>query len=118
MFLARRFVALFAFVWSFNALAADAIVDAKSAAILQNLSLQLTAAKTAEVNLHLTAKTTNAPIADGNLAADYALAIERPNKMALVLKDGNLGATVVCDGTNTTTFIPKPGVYTVSKAPA
>jgi peroxiredoxin len=36
--------------------------------------------------------------------------------MALVLKEGALGATVVCDGTNTITFVPQPPMFTIQKA--
>src|SRR5688500_18699591 len=38
--------------------------------------------------------------------------------MALVLQRGALGATMISDGTNVVTFLPKPGVYTVEKASA
>jgi cytochrome c biogenesis protein CcmG/thiol:disulfide interchange protein DsbE len=92
-------------------------VDARSNEILTAIGAQLAGAKTAEVGLHLAVKTPTAPKGEGDLAADYLLSIERPNRMALVVKEGNMGATVVCDGTNTVTFIPKPGIYTVEKAP-
>src|ERR1051326_8653364 len=96
--------------------AADATVDAKTGAILNALGAHLSAAKTAEVNLRLAVKNTNGPAPRGDLTADYLLSVERPNKMALVLNKGDLGATVVSDGTNTFTFVPKPAMYTVQKA--
>lgn len=95
---------------------AEASVDAKSNAILNGVSAQLAGAKTAEVELRLRVRATNGPAPLGELNANYSLAIERPNKMALVLKEGALGATVVCDGTNTITFVPKPPMFTVRKA--
>src|SRR3954467_835190 len=98
------------------AVAAEGSVDAKATAILDGLSAQLAAAKTAEVELRLGVRATNGPAPLGDLAANYSLAIERPNKLALVLKEGALGATVVSDGTNTITFVPEPPMFTVQKA--
>lgn len=92
-----------------------AAVDPEAARILDALSTTLTNARAAEVELRLTVKTPTAPT--GNLAADYRLSVERPNRMALVLEKGDLGATVLSDGTNITTFLPRPAVYTVAKAP-
>jgi hypothetical protein len=91
-------------------------VDAQASEILNALGTQLAGAKTAEAQLHLSVKTPIAPKGEGDLAADYLLSISRPNKLALVVKEGNMGATVVSDGTNTITFIPKPSIYTVQKA--
>jgi hypothetical protein len=34
----------------------------------------------------------------------------------MVIKQGALGATIVCDGTNTITFVPQPPMYTVRAA--
>jgi hypothetical protein len=109
------FVALAIGGW-LGGLRAEALIDAKASAIVNALSAQLSAAKSAEVNLRLRVSSTNGPAPLGDVAANYSLAVERPNKMALLLKDGSLGATVVCDGTNTITFIPKPAMYTVHKA--
>src|SRR5437762_2803948 len=92
---------------AFFAIGAEAKIDAKANEVLNALGATLVAAKSAEVELHLAVKTTNGPVAAGDLVADYLLSVERPNRMALVLKSGNLGATVVCDGTNTITFIPQ-----------
>src|SRR6476619_7570804 len=116
MFLMRILLVAMAIGGWLRGFGAEALVDAKVNAILNALSAQLSAAKTAEVNLRLTVSATNGPASLGEVAANYSLAVERPNKMALVLKDGSLGATVVCDGTNTITFIPKPAMYTVRKA--
>jgi hypothetical protein len=91
-------------------------VDPEAGRVLDAVSAALTNARTAEVDLHLAVKTPTAPSGEGELAADYKLSVERPNRMALVLQKGNLGATVVSDGTNVVTFLPKPAVYTVEKA--
>jgi peroxiredoxin len=91
-------------------------VDPEAARILGAVSATLTNARTAEVALHLAVKTPTAPT--GNLSANYRLSVERPNRLALVLDKGDLGATVISDGTNIITFLPKPAVYTMQKAPA
>src|SRR4051812_22572352 len=117
MFLMRKLlVVVIAIGGALGGFGAEVRVDAKAGAILDALGAQLSAAKTAGVNLRLNVKNTNGPAPLGDLTADYLLSVERPNKMALVLKEGTLGATVICDGTNTFTFIPKPAMYTVQKA--
>lgn len=101
---------------SYISFGAEARVDAKSNEILNAVGAGLAAAKSAELELRLSVKTTNGPTPGEDLAAAYTLVVERPNKFALVLKSGTLGATIVCDGTNTVTFIPEPAMYTVQKA--
>jgi peroxiredoxin len=117
-FLRRSVFFLFCSVGLFNQRSANAAqkVDARVNEIMVAIGAQLAPAKTAEVNLHLAVKTPTAPTGEGDLAADYFLSVQRPNRWALLLKQGTLGATVVCDGTNTITFIPKPAIYTVQKA--
>jgi peroxiredoxin len=116
MFLMRMLFVALAMGGCLRGFGAEALVDPKASAILNAACAQLSAAKKAEVILRLTVSATNGPAPLGDVAANYSLAVERPNKMALLLKDGSLGATVVCDGTNTITFIPKPPMYTVHKA--
>lgn len=101
---------------AWQGVAAEAVVDPKADAILTALSARLSSAQTAEVELRLAVKSTNGPAPVGDLAATYSLAVARPNKIAMVLKQGALGATVVCDGTNTITFVPQPPMYTVRAA--
>src|SRR3954469_25212957 len=115
MFLIRMLFVAMA-MGGLHAFCAEASVGAKANVILNAVSAQLAATKTAEVDLGLVVSATNGPAALGEAAANYSLSIQRPNKMALVLKEGSLGATVVCDGTNTITFIPKPAMYAVHKA--
>lgn len=105
-----------AFWFAAMAVCPHAAVDPDAERVLESVSAALANAKTAEVDLHLAVKTPTAPSGEGDLTADYRLSVERPNRMALVLQKGNLGATVVSDGTNVVTFLPKPAVYTVEKA--
>ena len=91
-------------------------IDAKADDLLKRVSAHIASAKTAEVELRLGIKIP-APEGARDMAANYSLSIERPNKMALLLKDEGAGATVVSDGTNSITYIPKPRIYTIQKAP-
>jgi len=92
-------------------------IDAAADRVMRNVATTMGAAKTAEVDLGLTINMEQAPVPQGNLVVSYALAIERPNKLAMALKEGTLGATVVSDGTNSTMFIPPLKAYTVQPAP-
>jgi len=47
----------------------------------------------------------------------YTVAMERPNKFAVVLKEGENGATVVCDGDSLYTYVPALKKYSVEPAP-
>jgi outer membrane lipoprotein-sorting protein len=46
----------------------------------------------------------------------YSLAVERPNKLALVFKSGSTGITLVSDGKGLYTYLAMLGQYTVEKA--
>jgi hypothetical protein len=48
----------------------------------------------------------------------YAMAMKRPNKFAMVLKEGTQGVTRVCDGKNLYAYFPMMKMYTVKEAPA
>ena len=51
------------------------------------------------------------------MPSEYSLAMERPNRFALVLKSGMVGATVVSDGTNAFTYVPLLKQYLKHGAP-
>src|SRR4051812_17076667 len=93
-----------------NVFAAAPAIDAASEKLLRQVTAEFRAAKTAEVDLHLGVKIKTPP---QNLTADYSLSIARPNKFALIRKQGDLGASAISDGTNATTFLTKPNVYSV-----
>lgn len=116
MFLFRILVIAVMAGSAWRGVATEAVVDPKADAILTALGAQLSSAQTAEVELRLGVKSTNGPAPVGDLEAIYSLAVARPNKIAMVLKQGALGATVVCDGTNTITVVPQPPMYTVRPA--
>jgi len=113
MFYARLMVVLLA-LGAGSGFAAPARIDAASDQILRKVAADFQAAQTAEVDLHLAVKV-QAPAQ--NLSADYALSIARPNKFALIRKQGDLAASTISDGTNAVTFLTKPNVYSVQAAP-
>jgi len=47
----------------------------------------------------------------------FVVAIERPNKLAMILKSGMMGATVVSDGKNSNIYFPMMKRYMVKPAP-
>ena len=89
-------------------------VDADSEKLLRALTEEFRAAKTAEVDLKLEAKI-KAPALE--LSTDFSLAIARPNKFALLRKQGDLTVSAISDGTNAFTFLTKPNVYSMQSAP-
>jgi hypothetical protein len=52
------------------------------------------------------------------LVSAYAVAMQRPNKGAFILKPGQPSPTYVCDGTRFTTFMPGLNQYTIAEAPS
>ena len=48
---------------------------------------------------------------------DYSLAVQRPNRFALVLKEGMMGATKVSDGAKFYTYVPAAKTYSEEDAP-
>ena len=99
----------------FAVVAADPKIDPKAQELTGKLAAQFESAKTAEVELDVTVKL-QAP-ENTTMPAKYSLAVEKPNRIALVFTEGRIGASVYSDGTNGTTFIPILNKYTVRAAP-
>jgi len=51
------------------------------------------------------------------MTSQYAVAMKRPNLLAMVLKRGMMGSTIVCDGERIYAYLPMLNKYTVSDAP-
>ena len=51
------------------------------------------------------------------MSTSALLAVQRPDRLAMVLKHGIMGQTVVTDGKNTYTYWPMMGRYAVTPAP-
>ncbi|MCE9615237.1 MAG: DUF2092 domain-containing protein [Lentisphaerae bacterium] len=52
------------------------------------------------------------------LESTFAVAVQRPNKLALVQVSGALGGTIVCDGVQLAASLPVLNQYTLAPAPA
>lgn len=50
-------------------------------------------------------------------SSSYSLAVEKPNKLAVVMNDGGNGGTYVSDGKQETIFIPATDKYVTDEAP-
>ena len=65
------------------------------------------------IDIHVTMQGMNQ-----QMNSEYHLAVQRPNKLAMVLKQGMMGATIVSDGEKLYTYIPMmENKYTVEDAP-
>ena len=65
------------------------------------------------IDIHVTMQGMNQ-----QMNSEYHLAVQRPNKLAMVLKSGMMGSTIVSDGEKLYTYIPMmENKYTVEDAP-
>jgi peroxiredoxin len=111
----RAFHIVGALIVSVAAAAAEGKIDAKAQELTRKLMSQFQSAKSAEADLKVVVKL-QGPEAKA-MPATYSLAVEKPNRIALVFKEGAIGASVYSDGTNGVTFIPMLKQYTVRPAP-
>jgi peroxiredoxin len=109
----RVFILLGAFGFSIEAAAPK--IDPNTVDLLSRLTAQFRKAKTAETEFTITLQQTNALRQDP--PNRYAIAVAKPNKIALTLKEGDVGASVFSDGTNVTAFVPMMNRYTIQPAP-
>jgi peroxiredoxin len=91
-------------------------VDQQAKQILEQAASYLQGLQSFTNDLKSTLKV-KAPVANQEMAAVYSLAVEKPNHLAIMLKDGNMGATVVCDGKELIIFVPRVNKYSVEEAP-
>lgn len=110
-------LAVVMFVAAMTVFGADSRIDPRAAELLRKVTAQVQSAKTAEMDLRLEALLKSEAAPKDNISMRYGLSIERPNKIALVLKEGTMGATAISDGVTATTFIPTLKIYTVHPAP-
>lgn len=93
------------------------VIDKKAEELLIALTTQFAGLKTVEADLNAIVRIEGPGFPKQEMPTKYTLAVERPNRFALLLKDGLTGSTVVSDGTNVTTFIPMLNRYQVGEAP-
>ncbi len=116
--LRSTFVALFlaAVIPLSAATNAPAGIDAKSQEILTKLLNTFKMATSAEAGIRMSMEISLPGLPPQNMSGDYSFAMQRPNKIAMVLTNGMMGATVVSDGTNMLTHLPMLRKYTLTPA--
>jgi peroxiredoxin len=91
-------------------------IDPKAAAAIRAAGEYLQQLKTFRCECATTFKITLGEKTN-ELAAEYSIALERPNRVALLLKQGEMGASIVSDGKEAYQFVPALKRYTVQAAP-
>ncbi len=91
-------------------------IDPKVEQLVQQVGKLLQQADRLSVNLTM-AFHTEMPGMKQEIAMEYSLAWDRPNKLALSLKSGLIGGTIVSDGTKLYTYSPIRKRYTETAAP-
>jgi len=91
-------------------------VDPKVREVLKAAADGLTGAKSLSLVLDMTLNIQMQGMKQ-EMPSSYTLAVQRPNRVALVLKEGMFGATVVSDGTKLFTYLPMLKRYTEGPAP-
>ncbi len=91
-------------------------VDVKAEKVLEGLATYFQGVKSFEVRMTSTVKI-EAALGSSEEAAEYDIIAQRPNLLAVKLKKGEMGATVVCDGKELITYVPSFKKYTVDEAP-
>ncbi len=94
----------------------DSTIEEKVDRILHQWSDYLTELKSFQVDMNTSMKMTSPT---GNMEMDSAqqLRVQRPNRMALVLREGVDGVNMFCDGETLTIHVPLMGRYTSREAP-
>ncbi|HLX64745.1 MAG TPA: DUF2092 domain-containing protein [Planctomycetota bacterium] len=96
---------------------ASAKLDSKAIAILRSALEYLNGAQTYSTTLTNTVALDGGPNKKKETTAKYDIYVERPNKLALIVKDGNLRCAVVSDGKTLCAFAPPLKKYAVKEAP-
>src|SRR6185295_600951 len=93
------------------------ILDAKAVAILRSALDYLKNTKGSPTTLSNRITLDAGPDKKMERTAKYELAVERPNKMAMIIKDGKLRCAILSDGKLLCTYAPELKKYTQKEAP-
>ena len=92
-------------------------IDPKADEIIREAANYLRDLKTFRVEISMDAHVTMEGMSQ-QMNSQYSIAMQRPNKLAMVLKQGMMGATIVSDGDKLYTYMPMmQNKYTVEDAP-
>lgn len=92
-------------------------IDKKAEETLRAVTAQFTGLKAVEADMSVVVRIEGPGFPKQELPSKYSLAVERPNRFALILKEGATGSTLVSDGTNVTTYVPMLNRFAISEAP-
>jgi peroxiredoxin len=91
--------------------------DAKSEEVFRRLCDSLSQADNFRVNATMEWRRTSHGRSE-RTGSRYAIAVQRPNKLAAVQKKGKIGATVISNGEDLFTYLPHRESYAIEDAPA
>ncbi len=92
-------------------------LDGKAIAIVRSAIEFLNSTTNYSTTLSNKATLTGGPGKKKEIATKYEISVERPNKLAMVIKDGELRCAVLSDGKTLCTYAPPLKVYTQHDAP-
>ena len=97
--------------------AAPAAMDPKARELLEQMSAYFAGLKGFSLTLNASMKL-EAQGMKQDMTSEFTVAVEKPNRIAIVLREGLMGGTMVCDGTTMYTCIPQLKRYVETPAPA
>lgn len=92
-------------------------IDPKAEQLIQRVSDYLLARRTLRVDVTSTIKV-QAEGMNQEMTSRSQIALERPNRVAVLQKGGMMGVTLISDGKQVTTYVPAMKKYQVEPAPA
>jgi peroxiredoxin len=100
-----------------NAASDEPAIEPEVREVIQALSDYYRQARTLQTEVE-TAMRVKAQGMDTTMSSTYQFALQRPNRIALILKSGMMGATMISDGKHFYVHLPMMNQYTMDEAPA
>ena len=100
-----------------DAPAAPAAMDPKARELLEQMCAYFAGLKGFSLNVKASMKL-EAQGMKQDMTSEFMMAVEKPNRIAIVLREGLMGGTMVCDGTKLYSCIPQLKRYVETAAPA
>lgn len=91
--------------------------DPEAERIIREFSSYLRSLKRFSLDIDATMVSTHRGVTT-EMSPAYGMAVERPNKLSLVLRSGSMGTTTVCDGEMVYRYWPVMQQYSETRAPA
>jgi hypothetical protein len=91
--------------------------DPEAERILREFSSYLRSLKRFSLDIDATMVSTHGGVT-ADMSSAYGMAVERPNKLSLVLRSGSMGTTIVCDGEMVYRYWAVMQQYAETRAPA